>query len=273
MSVKIMSMVFDRYPEGGGEMLLALALADHANDQGESIRPSIASLAEKTRQSERSVQYQLRRMEESGWLILVNHGNGGRNHRREYQISPDWIKGAEIAPRQRVQNEAEKGATDDSKGCNLQQERVQQVAPAYNRHRTINEPSINHQGATGAPDGGQDKPAKSKSPKFNPAEYPCGEIPQDLWESFCAHRKQMRKPITEEGAKQLVSDYSEALAAGIDAAACVKKSIRNGWQGVFFDNAAPSAGCASTNPKPSRHQLKPASEFAKLVKEDGSVPF
>jgi len=46
-----MTAVFDRYPNGGGEMLLALALADHASDDGTRIFPKIASLAEKTRQS------------------------------------------------------------------------------------------------------------------------------------------------------------------------------------------------------------------------------
>ena len=34
MSVKVMTAVFERYPVGGGEMLLALALADHASDDG-----------------------------------------------------------------------------------------------------------------------------------------------------------------------------------------------------------------------------------------------
>lgn len=77
MSVKVMGMVFDRYPNGGGEMILALALADHSSDDGTGIYPSVASLAEKTRQSVRAVQYQLRGMEKAGWLILVNAGNGG----------------------------------------------------------------------------------------------------------------------------------------------------------------------------------------------------
>lgn len=104
MSVKVMTAVFERYPNGGGEMLLALA--DHASDDGTRVFPSIKALAEKTRQSERSVQYQLRRMQESGWLILVNAGNGGRSMHSEYRISLEWIKGAEIAPFQ-------KGAT----GC------------------------------------------------------------------------------------------------------------------------------------------------------------
>ena len=63
-------------------MLLALALADHASDDGTRVYPSIKALAEKTRRSERSVQYQLRRMQEAGWLILVNAGNGGPRRKR-----------------------------------------------------------------------------------------------------------------------------------------------------------------------------------------------
>ncbi|WP_167595184.1 helix-turn-helix domain-containing protein [Collimonas pratensis] len=129
MSVRIMSMVFERYQNGGGEMLLALALADHAHDDGTSIYPSIEQLAYKTRQSERTVQYQLRAMEKSGWLILVNFGNGGRGARREYRISTDWLKGANIAPLSKIpigENSVKgaeiapqenKGATDGQKGA------------------------------------------------------------------------------------------------------------------------------------------------------------
>ena len=146
MSIKVMSAVFDRYPNGGGEMLLALALADHASDDGTRIFPSVKALAGKTRQSERTVQYQLRRMEELGWLSVVGHGNGGRSMAREYQISLDWIKGAEIAPFQKGATDDIKGATTGIKGCNLTQERVQPIAPANNHHRTIIEQSLNHHG-------------------------------------------------------------------------------------------------------------------------------
>ena len=178
MSVKVMSMVFDRYPTGGSEMLLALALADHAHDDGGSVRPGVAYLAVKTRQSERSVQYQLRRMEQTGWLLLVNSGNGGRNQRREYQISPAWVNGASLAQSSELLSDINQpdqadqapetsvshlnntangattglngattglnGATTGRKRCNPTQERVQTVALAYNHHRTIIEPSIKH---------------------------------------------------------------------------------------------------------------------------------
>lgn len=142
MSIKVMTAVFERYPNGGGEMLLALALADHASDDGTKVFPSVEALAEKTRQSVRSVQYQLRSMQASGWLILVSSGNGGRSMTSEYRISIDWIKGAEIAPIQNGANDSANGANDDIKGCNPRQKRVQPVAPANNRHRTVKEPSV-----------------------------------------------------------------------------------------------------------------------------------
>lgn len=80
-----MSMVFEHYPEGGGEMLLALALADFSDDDGGKVFPSIPALAKKTRQSERSVQYQLRRMEQIGFISVAEISVGGRIRGRKYK--------------------------------------------------------------------------------------------------------------------------------------------------------------------------------------------
>ena len=89
MSVKVMSMVFEYYPEGGGEMLLALALADFADDDGSRIYPSVAALAKKTRQSERSIQYQIQKMMKNGFLSLVEAGGrvGKKYRANEYKIN------------------------------------------------------------------------------------------------------------------------------------------------------------------------------------------
>lgn len=148
-----MTAVFERYPDGGGEMLLALALADHADDDGASIFPAVRTMAQKTRQSIRAVQYQLRRMQDAGWLILVAPARGGREtagRPAEYRISLDWIKGAnfaslklstdeaEIAPKgssKRVQNEALKGATGSLKGAKHDVKGCKAFAP---------ESSVNH---------------------------------------------------------------------------------------------------------------------------------
>ena len=98
MSIKLMSMVWDRYSATGGELLLALALADYAHDNGTSVYAGVETLAQKTRQSVRTVQYQLRRMQEEGWLLKVGKGDGGRSRHVTYHINPKWIKGAEVAP-------------------------------------------------------------------------------------------------------------------------------------------------------------------------------
>ena len=112
MSVEIMSLVFKRYPTGGGERLLALALADHAHDDGTRVFPSVALLAAKSVQSTRTVQRQLRNMEQSGWLIRVSDNSGGRSYTTEYRISPDWLKGDKMSPF----TNGKKGDTQNNKG-------------------------------------------------------------------------------------------------------------------------------------------------------------
>lgn len=141
VSVSVMTEIFKRYPNGGGEMVLALALADHAHDDGTHIWPSIGQLAKKTRQSDRTVQYQLRKMEESGWLILMNDGKGGRNMHREYRISAEWLNGADFASLKKGANDDINGATGDVKGANDDNKGCSPLHP----HVNVKEPSKKHQ--------------------------------------------------------------------------------------------------------------------------------
>lgn len=122
-----MSLVFEFYPIGGAEMLLALSLADHADDDGGSLWPGVPRLARKTRQSERTVQYQLRQMEKAGYISRVGSNKGGRapgkekkGRSTEYRINIGYLtEGARIAPfvqgckksKARVQKHEPKGAT------------------------------------------------------------------------------------------------------------------------------------------------------------------
>ena len=183
MSVRIMAEVFDRYPGGGTELLLALAIADHAHDDGTNVYPSVKRLAEKTRQSERSVQYHLRKMETDGWLLLVREAIGGRGAAgipREYRINPAWIKGANFSP-------AEKGANPDGKGCNPAQERVQPSAekgataiapePPYNHQETVREPP---------PAAKPKRESRKRVPNIELPDW----IPRKAWDDFVAMREQ-----------------------------------------------------------------------------------
>lgn len=86
-----MSLVWDHYPNGGGEFLTALCLADHADHDGGNIFPSIARIAAKTQQGERTVQRHLATMRNSGWLVVVKEASGIRGQATAYRIPIESI--------------------------------------------------------------------------------------------------------------------------------------------------------------------------------------
>lgn len=111
MSVRMMALVFERYgfeafegavPEdetgaaSPAEVLLAQAMADHADDQGCNIYPGLTSLSRKARLSISSTRRYIKLMVAIGWLLRVKTGVGGRGLTNEYRINPEWIKGVNL---------------------------------------------------------------------------------------------------------------------------------------------------------------------------------
>jgi hypothetical protein len=157
MSGLVTGIVLDRYPHGGGERLVAVALADNAHRDGTRIFPSIAEVAERTKLSRRTVQLHIARMVASGWLILTKKSTGRRGDTNEYRISPEWLAGGECLPPAEpvLRTNAKRswgaisaphengpwgadiaphegpawGATGDIMGCNLTHHGVQPIAP------------------------------------------------------------------------------------------------------------------------------------------------
>jgi hypothetical protein len=270
MSVRVMSAVFERYPNGGGEMLLALALADHAHDDGTRVFPKVETLAEKTRQSVRSVQYQLRGMEASGWLILVNSGKGGRNYTREYRICSDWLKGAEIAPIKKDATDDDKGCNLEHKGCNLahkgcktEHERVQTVAPAYNHHEssvTIKETSTRKKCSPSA------SPPKQKGNAALTVDdlVAKGVDEQVAIDWFAVRRDKGSKTLT---ATALNAVEREALIAGLSLCDAIKVSIEANWIG-FRAAWYASRHRASKPPLSITHQPNPR-DYTKGIDQNG----
>lgn len=248
-------MVFDRYPNGGGEMLLALALADHAHDDGTHIFPSIARLAEKTRQSERSVQYQLRRMEQSGWLLLVNAGIGGRRsgfgeggRTRQYRINPEWMKGAEIAP-------FAKGAKKASEGCKTTQERVQNsvekgataIAPEP-RATKSNQEQPSHRECEREAD-----PLALTSEQVDRDLAGFGSTPtgvdREQLARFVRHRAAIRRPLSVQGWLQVRQQLLDLITAGHDPNESLKQTMAAGLSLPVIPVAQPSAGATHASPQ------------------------
>ncbi len=278
-------MVFDRYPGSGGELLLALALADHSHDDGTRIFPSIAYLAKKTRQSERSVQYQLRRMETTGWLLLVNSGLGGRRRgsndagvTREYRINPGWLKGEKFSPfeKEAVEhspdsgsdggdpnngadsaplNGDEKGAKRAVKGCKTARLRVQK--DAFKGARAI------------APE-----PKATKSNQEQPSQRECereadpdaltaeqvdvelsgfGSIPvgvdRELLARFRRHRQACRRPLSVQGWMQVRAALAELLANGHDPNESLKQTMAAGLSLPVIPVSTTTAGATDAIPQ------------------------
>lgn len=91
MSSKLLGAAWSHLPWSGGMLVLALKLVDNAHDDGRHIFPSVDELAARTKQSDRTVQRQLRAMEASGWLVCEERSNGGRNRSSRYRIAAQWV--------------------------------------------------------------------------------------------------------------------------------------------------------------------------------------
>lgn len=84
MSIRWMNHVWMRSPYRGEHLLLHLALADFANDEGTCF-PSVPTLAKKARCSEQWVRKGVRVMIADGALEIVEHGSG-RGNRNVYRL-------------------------------------------------------------------------------------------------------------------------------------------------------------------------------------------
>ncbi len=110
MSVKIMSAVWEQSQHKGAHLLVLLALADHASDDGVSW-PSLARLASCARVAPRHVRRILRDLEAEGEIIVVR--GAGRGNTNMYLVTlglsdTDMVKiltqrlGVDVAEAQRI---------------------------------------------------------------------------------------------------------------------------------------------------------------------------
>jgi hypothetical protein len=131
MSIRTMDRVWKSSRQSGGKLLLLLAIADFANDNGMAY-PGIETLAEKTRQSRRTVQRQLAELEISQDLAI--EPGTGRSNTNTYwvlagldpNVKRKLIEGAQKAKGDKmtlfIKNK--KGDTSDVKGDICETKRV-----------------------------------------------------------------------------------------------------------------------------------------------------
>ena len=92
-----MSWVLKHSEETLGRRLVLLVLADHAKEDGTEAWPSVQTIVEQARISERQVQYALRRLEEAGAITKTGR-HRGQNQRYGTNVYSVNMKGAISAP-------------------------------------------------------------------------------------------------------------------------------------------------------------------------------
>lgn len=72
-----MTLVWEHSTQKGSSLLLLLAIADHANEEG-TAWPSVPTLAKKVRVTERRIQQMLRELQEEGELVITDDRRYGK---------------------------------------------------------------------------------------------------------------------------------------------------------------------------------------------------
>jgi len=129
MSVKVTTRVWANSRQSGGSLLVMLALADLANDEGECW-PSIPVLAQKARLTDRQIWYLLPKLEEAG-EIRIKRSNGGRNRRNHYLVTVS----------ENPENISVKNIQGNSFSEICDTKTLKPISGALNRHRTVNKNS------------------------------------------------------------------------------------------------------------------------------------
>ena len=214
MSIRIMSLVWDNFPIGGSDKLVMLAMADWCNDQGESLHPSISSIAKKTCLSECQSRRTVHSLITRGFLKVVGNFTGGDPGKsRQYQFVLSMLTpSVDATPSKKL--------------------------PLAPMHVT---PSVD---ATPTPSVGESLTTnilprttiKKKKPIFDPPDW-INRKDWDLW-------IKVRKPMNFEQMERQVEKLRKWKDAGLDYAGALSNSADNGNQGLFL----PSTPKRSFNP-------------------------
>jgi hypothetical protein len=194
VSVKIMSLVWDRTDLSQAETLVLLALADRADDDGRCW-PSIAGVAERARMTERSVQRVMRVMQERGFVAIEKGGGRKTNH---YAINVEQLRGDIASP----PNHPRQIVTGDTG-----------VTPPPTQ--------LCH------PSGDTAMSPESSITTIEPSGINLG-----AWRAWVAYRKQGKfKPYTPSGAQRQMQWLAKFASDEQDR--IVEQSVRQGYQGLF----------------------------------------
>lgn len=98
MSIKVMTKVWELSKHSGSKLLLQLAIADHANEDG-VCWPGNIHLAKKCRLSMRHTKRLIEELIEEDEIKWLSGGTGGRGDKRVIQVSPIYLERVSPMPK------------------------------------------------------------------------------------------------------------------------------------------------------------------------------
>ena len=127
MSIKVIALLLDRKFGSTIKKMIAVKLADCADDQGSNVYPAIDTIARQAEVSRRSVNNALREFEAAGILVCEKRGGSGPKATHRYRFDLDVL-----AALPSTNDDGEKGANAaplEEKGCNWRHEKGATGAP------------------------------------------------------------------------------------------------------------------------------------------------
>ena len=229
MSIKIMSLVWDKGPDEKAELLVLLVLADFCNDDGECW-PSMATIGKKSRMSERNARRIMRMLEEKGYVQTMS--GGGRHGCSKYRINQDKMPPGQNVPPGQIEHKT-------------------RTKPAQNPDIAMSaEPSITIK-----------EPSSSKRDAQEVRSIIEAWASPDAVSSFMAYRgKQRGKALTVTAAKRLAENLKAIFNEGGDTDDALGMAEERSWLTIQPDWYFKAKGNGNGNG--SQHRKSPADDPA-----------
>lgn len=238
----------------GTSKAVLMHLANMARDNTNRCWPSITRLAADACLSERTTQEALRKLQQSG-LIMISRG-GGRCRTSVYAV---MVGKGELA----AETEQEMHPYEVMDTVQIPQETVQHVPETVHLPRdTVQQPHPNPV----EPSRTQKNPKRRERESIDSIPLPAW-LPPDAWEDWCAHRQGLSsKGWTTGAATRCISTLAKLRDQGNDPREVIDQSIAGGWTGLFALKSGQSrSGFTSKNKldylRPDLRDPEPSFDF------------
>lgn len=239
MSIALISAAWRLKTLSPTDKLVLLALCDWANDDGESLRPSIQAIADKSSLSPRQAQRVMRGLVEDGWVeVIGNHSGGAPGTSRHYRLNVRKLTGTgdTSVTGDNLSRVTQKVETGDIGGGG----RVTFVVETGDTGvtQTVIEPSIEPSRTKG----------KSTQERAQVVERPDG-VAEVVWLDFLQLRRAKRSPLTRTALDGL---RRESERAGLMLGEALSVCCERGWQTFRADWYAAQMQPATQRASPSK---------------------